>query len=1294
MAAFKVVAVDENNRPQAGVNIYAVSLNNYPNISEVVQADLAGEAFFTGLVGPHFFWAQEIRTSTTVGERVYSGRLHVQITSFGQSPCFDYVVDANGMGTHTSLTAVSADLDASSVNGGAYNVWLCGITTESVTLTYPASKWLKLYVFGGGWQHSGITGSLILNGTEAAGHDVQFQDCSIPTVSATGGGSHHPRFTGCKIDTITNSAVVTIAWSGLELRDCLLGTLTAGANGVWDNTLIARCKISGSIDLDATRSGDGIQITDNWFTGAASQISLNGPRQCQITENRWQASPATATVAQIAVVTSATNYTFGLKIENNTFQNVVAAGSTISFTGTGGFLEAAINGNTFAYGGGSPTNFITGASGVTIVATITGNNFETRTTTPTFLETDGGISISGLFKNSTFGPNTPSDFDVELLAGSANNLYIGLGTVSGAGASSATVIASDAQFLTLAAHDGLPNERVFTPRNNAFGTDGGAGAKYTLDSWLKGGDIASANPLILGSDGDYFHVTGTTGIGSISGYNNAVLADSPAAYYRMGESSGQPQDSSGNAQHTTAVGGTPTYSQTGAISGDADTAILLDGSTEYFTTPDSATLDLLATFTIEAWVKRSATGTIDTIVSKGANGYQLRINASDKLELLKENVASLAVSTPTIDTNWHHVAATKTSGAAPVLYIDGVAVALDSSATTDTADTALVLSIGRRTTLGDEYFIGTLDEVALYPTALSAARILAHYNAAIAPVAGARVLLEFDGACLLTHSASLILQGAVNFTTAAGDVMEFVFEGSGVWREIARHVAAAAGASSAEPFVTVGNTAGLSAERALTGGSGVGFTDNGANSSIVAALANLSATWAQAGVFNIEHAGNLLVAKYARVGSLSAPTNTTDGDLTAIRGIFGSGQDVILDSGASLASLRFDGSNDKLEYNQAANRFSFKIADVAYAAIEDSAGLALLQLGVSASKVGRLYLSAAGLDSGQLLIEGDGANSDWRIDGYGNHIRFLDVLGMESMHVGATWLRHVGYGRFGSLSAPTNTTNGDLTAERLIVPDATVLTGLISQLGGPVGIPNQGEMRWYDTGSSNYVGIKADSARTTDLVYILPATDPTVGQVLQASAPVAGVVTLSWVAAGGHAAVTLAADADAVLSLSTQEIGLDTQTANTVFAGPTSGGAADPTFRALVAADVPNNTVIGEHEITVTVENPTASENIIVRQFTRAITITAIQAVVIGGTSVTIDPEHGSTITTATKLLSAPEVVASASTTGEHIGGTGTAMAASFNDATLAAGDFLRLETTAISGTPTQLSVTFKYRLT
>jgi len=77
------------------------------------------------------------------------------------------------------------------------------------------------------------------------------------------------------------------------------------------------------------------------------------------------------------------------------------------------------------------------------------------------------------------------------------------------------------------------------------------------------------------------------------------------------------------------------------------------------------------------------------------------------------------------------------------------------------------------------------------------------------------------------------------------------------------------------------------------------------------------------------------------------------------------------------------------------------------------------------------------------------------------------------------------------------------------------------------------------------------------------ATD---GQVLTAD----GAGGSAWEdAPGGHDAVTLAADADTILGLSTQQITLDTQAANTVLAGPESGAAADPTFRALVVDDLP-----------------------------------------------------------------------------------------------------------------------------
>lgn len=76
---------------------------------------------------------------------------------------------------------------------------------------------------------------------------------------------------------------------------------------------------------------------------------------------------------------------------------------------------------------------------------------------------------------------------------------------------------------------------------------------------------------------------------------------------------------------------------------------------------------------------------------------------------------------------------------------------------------------------------------------------------------------------------------------------------------------------------------------------------------------------------------------------------------------------------------------------------------------------------------------------------------------------------------------------------------------------------------------------------------------------------------------VAGNPTIS--ATGGTGTVTsVALTAPSILSVSgspvttsgTLALSLATQTANTVFSGPTSGGAATPAFRALVADDVPN----------------------------------------------------------------------------------------------------------------------------
>lgn len=87
------------------------------------------------------------------------------------------------------------------------------------------------------------------------------------------------------------------------------------------------------------------------------------------------------------------------------------------------------------------------------------------------------------------------------------------------------------------------------------------------------------------------------------------------------------------------------------------------------------------------------------------------------------------------------------------------------------------------------------------------------------------------------------------------------------------------------------------------------------------------------------------------------------------------------------------------------------------------------------------------------------------------------------------------------------------------------------------------------------------------------------GQVLTADAT--QTLGVKWAAVSATGTVTsvavtvpsfLSASGSPVTTSGTIAITLATETANTVFAGPTSGGAATPTFRALVAADIPTIT--------------------------------------------------------------------------------------------------------------------------
>jgi hypothetical protein len=84
-------------------------------------------------------------------------------------------------------------------------------------------------------------------------------------------------------------------------------------------------------------------------------------------------------------------------------------------------------------------------------------------------------------------------------------------------------------------------------------------------------------------------------------YKDEVLADAPAAYWRLGEASGTTAKEGIGGRHGTYTNG-PTLAQTGAPTGDPDTAVRFDGVDDRVRVPYSSALNPSA-FTLEAWAK-------------------------------------------------------------------------------------------------------------------------------------------------------------------------------------------------------------------------------------------------------------------------------------------------------------------------------------------------------------------------------------------------------------------------------------------------------------------------------------------------------------------------------------------------------------------------------------------------------------------------------------------------------------------------------------------------------------------
>ena len=212
---------------------------------------------------------------------------------------------------------------------------------------------------------------------------------------------------------------------------------------------------------------------------------------------------------------------------------------------------------------------------------------------------------------------------------------------------------------------------------------------------------------------------------------DAALA--PAACWSFGESGGTTAaDSSGNGNAGT-YGGGPVLGVPGAVAGD--TAVSLHGVDDHVVVPDSPTLDVGDSLSLEAWIKRDTADLTHQVFNKGSGGFHLvvmdRFNGN-QVWLRKAGVTTVARSDGGVpaDGRFHHVVATK-NGATARIYIDGVAQAVTGSTGTVLADTADRLFMSALAT--GQKIAGDLDEFAVYDRALTAAEVTRRFQRATAP---------------------------------------------------------------------------------------------------------------------------------------------------------------------------------------------------------------------------------------------------------------------------------------------------------------------------------------------------------------------------------------------------------------------------------------------------------------------------------------------------------------------------------------------------------------------------------
>jgi outer membrane protein assembly factor BamB len=258
------------------------------------------------------------------------------------------------------------------------------------------------------------------------------------------------------------------------------------------------------------------------------------------------------------------------------------------------------------------------------------------------------------------------------------------------------------------------------------GSVGSDSSDHTISANLSGlspGTTYHYRLVAKNAAGTTFGADQTFTTASSTAYRDAVMqTPGLVSYWRLGERSGTTAADEKNANPGSYVG-SPTLGQPGALTGDSNTAVLFNGTSQQMSTNGPG---LSSAGSLEGWFNWTG-GVALMRDNTSAGGWILAYNCGGSLcYRLGGTTYNTGKPVTAVQNGWHHLAVTKDATGNVAFYIDGQQVHTASGAGSVAAAMPWHAMLNGLYT--SQYTAGTADEVAVYNGALAASTVAQHYS--------------------------------------------------------------------------------------------------------------------------------------------------------------------------------------------------------------------------------------------------------------------------------------------------------------------------------------------------------------------------------------------------------------------------------------------------------------------------------------------------------------------------------------------------------------------------------------